>query len=269
MTGLGPEANALLEAARGGDEPTHADEERVLAAIGKRLAVGAASGIAVAAAEQSTAPGGGLDPSAVAAVRVGWATKVLVGLALVGAMGAGASMLARTTHRPAVRAGSTATAAPTSGEVLALVPDRPNGAASPEAPAATTAASHGEGFRASPRTMPGPSVTPAAASSSRVAPPTGDVAAEVRLLSEAHAALRGGEAERALGLLDEHVRRYPRGALGQERDADRIAALCALGRVVEAREAADRFLRLAPWSPLAGPVRASCGGPLARPTPPI
>jgi hypothetical protein len=268
MTGLGPEANALLEAARGGDQPTHADEERVLAAIGKRLALGAASGLAVAAADRGALVGGP-DPSAVAAVRMAWATKVLVGLALVGAIGAGAAMLSRRAPRPALPAGSVATGAPTSGEAIAQVQDRPDGAASPEAPAAGTIGSQMGAFRPSPRTMSGPRVPPAAGSSSRVAPPTGDVAAEVRLLSEAHAALRGGQPERALGLLEEHVRRYPRGALGEEREADRIAALCALGRVVEAREAADRFLHQAPWSPMAGPVRASCGGPLGRSAPPI
>jgi hypothetical protein len=45
MTGLGPEAHALLEAARGGDEPTdNADRERVRAAIATRLAVAGSGG---------------------------------------------------------------------------------------------------------------------------------------------------------------------------------------------------------------------------------
>jgi outer membrane protein assembly factor BamD (BamD/ComL family) len=93
------------------------------------------------------------------------------------------------------------------------------------------------------------------------------VAAEVLLLGEAHAAIRNGQAEHALALLDEHSRRFPRGALGEEREASRVTALCALGRVAEARAAADRFLRVSPLSPHAGRVRASCGGSPAAPAP--
>src|SRR5208283_4452338 len=107
-------------------------------------------------------------------------------------------------------------------------------------------------------------VAPATAASAR-GQTTGDVAAEVRLIGEAHTAIRGGDAERALALLDEHARRFPKGALGEERDAARINALCALGRTSEARDATERFLRAAPLSPHAGPLRTSCGGSTATP----
>ncbi len=255
MNGLGPEANALLEAAREGDEPTQADRERVRGAIATRLAAGAAAGLGVATAAKS---------SSAAVMLAGSATKVLVTVALVGAIGAsiGASalMVARARHRPAASAVSAAVPARASTEGVAISTEQANGAAeSPPAYPVTTPEKASGGLRAGAR----PATVPAAAAPAHV---TGDVAAEVRLIGEAHTAMRGGDAARALVLLDEHARRYPKGALGEERDAARISALCALGRTSEARDATERFLRAAPLSPHAGPVRASCGSP-GTPTP--
>ena len=77
---------------------------------------------------------------------------------------------------------------------------------------------------------------------------------------DARSALRSGGAARTLALLDEHARRFPRGALAEDCDAERIFALCALGRDGEARSLASRFLTGHPASPHAPSVRASCGG---------
>ncbi len=52
--------------------------------------------------------------------------------------------------------------------------------------------------------------------------------------------------------------------LGEERAAERILALCALGRKDEARTEAQRFLSRFPRSPVAERVRTSCGGDTAR-----
>ena len=249
MNGLGPEANALLEAAREGDEPTLADRERVRGAIATRLAAGAAAGLGVATAAKS---------SIAAVLLAGSAAKVVVTVALVGAIGAsigaGAVMVARARNRPSPPAVSAAAPARAAAEAVAVSTEQANGAARslPASPATTL--EKPLAFRAGTRT---PTV-PAAVTPAHVA---GDVAAEVRLLGEAHTAMRGGDAARALVLLDEHARRYPKGALGEERDAARISALCALGRTSEARDATERFLRAAPLSPHAGPVRASCGSP--------
>ena len=90
--------------------------------------------------------------------------------------------------------------------------------------------------------------------------PASSVGAEVALLRDAHAALQSGNAALAVVLLDEHARRFPTGALGEERDAARIFALCALGRTSEARASTDRFLAAYPRSPQAARVRSSCGG---------
>jgi hypothetical protein len=92
----------------------------------------------------------------------------------------------------------------------------------------------------------------------RVRAATASVEAEMGLIGEAREALRSGEGARALLVLDDHAHRYPAGALGEERDAMRVASLCALGRVAEARAAASQFLRAFPESPHAARVRASC-----------
>lgn len=67
-----------------------------------------------------------------------------------------------------------------------------------------------------------------------------DLSAEMRLLSDARRALRGGEAAVALSLLEQHRERFPAGALAEEREAHAILALRTLGRTAEAeRRLAD------------------------------
>ncbi len=246
MTGLGPEATALLEAARDGDEPTRVDMDRVRASIGARVAAGAAAGLAAAGAARGSVSALGASvraaASAVSDAFAGWATKALFAAALAAAVGASAAMGVRAPPRAPAPATSTGTPAKTyegpAVDVPRIGPEEP--ARPPPALAQT--------------------VPVAVAAPPRSASVAGDVAAEVRLLSDAQTAIRGGDAARSLRLLDEHARRYPEGALGEERDAMRIAALCALGRDAEARRATDRFLRASPRSPHAGPLRASCGG---------
>jgi hypothetical protein len=87
----------------------------------------------------------------------------------------------------------------------------------------------------------------------------GTVGAETRLLRRADEALRSGQPAMALDLLDEHARTFPQGVLAEERSAERVTTLCALGRTGEARAEAERFLTTTPDSPLASQVRASCG----------
>jgi RNA polymerase sigma-70 factor (ECF subfamily) len=92
--------------------------------------------------------------------------------------------------------------------------------------------------------------------------PTGPatVAAEADLLRRADAARKAGDSSQALNLLEEHRVRFPTGILVQEREAERVVVLCAMGRTGDARAAAAAFLRDWPHSPLAGRVRSSCGG---------
>jgi hypothetical protein len=83
--------------------------------------------------------------------------------------------------------------------------------------------------------------------------------AETQLLRGADGALRTGDPAHALELLDEHAVAFPDGVLAEERSAERVTTLCALGRVADARVEAARFLATRPDSPLAKVVRRSCG----------
>ncbi len=88
---------------------------------------------------------------------------------------------------------------------------------------------------------------------------------ETALLEQAFRSIDDGNSQRALAALDELEASKPDGALAEERAALRVSALCAAGRVDEARRAADRFLSEMPASVQAGRVRASCA--FAKPSP--
>ncbi|MBX3225456.1 MAG: hypothetical protein KF795_33430, partial [Labilithrix sp.] len=122
-------------------------------------------------------------------------------------------------------------------------------AAKPPAPSMPLDAKTGAAPRGRPET-PEPPIAPVATSDS--------VAEEAALLRAAHAALARGDGPSALARLDEHAARFPQGALGEERRAARVFALCASGRAAEARAAATTFAATSPRSPLAAQVRRSC-----------
>jgi outer membrane protein assembly factor BamD (BamD/ComL family) len=82
---------------------------------------------------------------------------------------------------------------------------------------------------------------------------------EVRLLSKAEQQLSAGRADDALRTLGEHERRFPGGVLAEERLAARVQALCALGRVTEARADLARLARAYPQSPHLDRARKFCG----------
>lgn len=82
--------------------------------------------------------------------------------------------------------------------------------------------------------------------------------AEVALIRDARAALSRDDAAHAIALLDDHARRFPSGAMSQDRDALQVFATCASGQPEAARELATRFLSLHAGSPYAASVRASC-----------
>jgi len=86
-----------------------------------------------------------------------------------------------------------------------------------------------------------------------------DAAAETALVAEMQAALRDGDTHRALVLVDEHSRRFPRGVWAPEREGARTLALCTGAHRVDAARIGESFLSRYPRSPLAGRVRATCG----------
>ncbi len=85
--------------------------------------------------------------------------------------------------------------------------------------------------------------------------PAADLIAERLLLDDARAALLRGEGSKAIPTLSEHVRRYPKGRLAEERDALLVQALVRSGRRAEAFERGERFIRQYPGSLLAPAVR--------------
>jgi len=84
------------------------------------------------------------------------------------------------------------------------------------------------------------------------------LAEEVALLSRAETELHAGRPAKALVALAEHQRKFPRGALAEERTAARIQALCALGRNDEANAQLRQLLHISPNSPQEGRARQAC-----------
>jgi hypothetical protein len=92
---------------------------------------------------------------------------------------------------------------------------------------------------------------PAGAGSPPAPGVAGDLETEVHLLERARIAL-GADPGAALGLATEHARRFPGGALGQERELIAVTALVALGRRPEAQARAASLLERFPGSPYRG-----------------
>ncbi|HKU43805.1 MAG TPA: hypothetical protein VJR89_36850 [Polyangiales bacterium] len=82
--------------------------------------------------------------------------------------------------------------------------------------------------------------------------------AELAFLAEVHAALRRGDGAEALRRLDAH--RTGDRQLAVERRAARVFALCAVGRVAEARTAAAEFVRRSARAPQRAAVERACAG---------
>ena len=232
MEPLDPLSKELLDAARSGHCPPAGGRDRVRHSIVLRVGASAFAGTALATA--STA----------------W-LKVVVPLALL-ALGGGAYFVV---HRPPAARPVPVLVAPAPVDTVAsdlpVTPEltlpavmEPTAVLAPPTP--KPVATH----QAAPFAQTLPTVSPA--------PPS--IEAETSLLLAAQTSLKDGDGARALSLLDEHARRFPNGALGEERDATRVLALCATGRASEARAAGQAFLAAHPRSPAAARVRTSCGG---------
>ena len=70
---------------------------------------------------------------------------------------------------------------------------------------------------------------------------------------------------RAHWSLAEHERRFPKGALTEQRIAARVEALCAVGSYPEARANLARLARAYPRSPHIDGARRFCGSDFAAP----
>ena len=176
---------------------------------------------------QTFASGGAGPPPAPR--RLGWLASHALPVALVAFVlggAAGAALEARFAAAPAERVVRVYVPAPAPSS-----PEPPATPAEPAPPAPATAAP------APPRAS---AVAAPAASSS--------LSAERLLLDQARSALTAEQPDRALALLTDHVRRFPRPQLGEEREALAIQALAASGRFDEARERGARFRASTPNS---------------------
>lgn len=195
-----------------------------------------------AAGGDGTSPGGpplGEVATVAAGAQVtswlaGPVAKVVAVAALIGAGGVGGVAVDRAMTPPRV----VVVSVPVARDANAPAPAAPSAAAS----AVTAAPADVVASEAAPVGV----VATAAPSSST--PPTRDrdLAAERAILERARAALGRGDAASALGALDEHASTFPRGRLGEEREALGVQALLAAGRRPEAEA---RFARLRSRSP--------------------
>lgn len=225
---LDPELVALLDAERQAAPPTGA-LDRVWARIALPAGVNPRSG------SGSGSSGGWLGSHAVAVATAAFVAG--------GAVGAGVHAALR----------------PAPVERVVYV-DRP-APAPVAAPSATVVPSAQAAVE--PSASPSPVALPVAHASVLVpAAPSASVsslAAERGLLDDARGALGEGDPAKALALLDDHARRFPRGQLGEEREALAIQALVAEGRVDEAKARAARFRAASPNSLFLPAIEASVG----------
>lgn len=101
------------------------------------------------------------------------------------------------------------------------------------------------------------SSAPPTSASARAA--TSDLTAERSLLDVARTALGRGDFANALASVDAHQKRFPKGALAEEREALAVQALAGAGRRDEARLRAERFARSFPGSILLPAVETAGG----------
>jgi hypothetical protein len=219
---LGEEARELMRAGRAAHRPTSLDRERIAQALRSRI---------------HGESGGSGVPSAIAGPRgSGWLipTAVVVGL-VAGGFVIASAVGSGQTKTPPPRASASVPAPPVVSPPALSVHSVPSAASSAE--------------RQLPSAREGaPSRTRQQASD--------QLAEEVEILSRAQTELRARRFAGALRVLEGHARKFPRGALAQERIAARIQALCGLGR---RNEASSELARLSPGSLHERRAREACG----------
>jgi hypothetical protein len=224
---LGPEEKTLIAAARGAHVPSEVQRARVRRGLEAKLAAGVAA------------------PSLAASTALAMAGKIGAGVALVAVVGAG------TAHFVVTRPGTKASSGEVRHTTLANVP-----AGTPVAerlPAASLEVRPLGDSHPAPARLPTAVRRREASHRSAV-----DLAEELALLTQVHAAIKGGGIAQAGELLRTYDRRFPFGKLAEERAATGILVLCAAGRTQSARSEARRFVERWPRSPLVARIQGSC-----------
>lgn len=257
MSELGKDARALIDAARSGDEPGPGDKQRLRAAIVSSLAATAA-GASVPVVTKAAA----LEVAGSSLATVGGASllkKALAVTLVAGALGGGwVATLKQESPSP-----TAASSAPQASPVDATNHGAPPLALPPSMPALE--AEEGESISVesavappSPPSRPAkPLGTDRRAEVPHPAAPT-NLAEELAILKSAQSALRDGDFGRARALAEEHLSRFPRGALRLEAQATRWLARCASEPRHTLTREVKPFLDSAARSPLADKVREAC-----------
>jgi hypothetical protein len=267
MSGLTPEARALLDAVGENDGPSAARRERARQRLAQSLAVGVSGAVAVSSASvPAVAAGLGAAPTAVAKLSL---KLVCVWLSLGAAAGV-AVIVPVTALNGFSRARPPPQVSSSSVESLprrTVLPSRSVSSAPASAvprPPSSSKAALGPVSKGATRT---PSARESSSRAATIgvgpkvdAPQVGehDLSSETQLLESVQRRLAAGDPLAALTLLDEHERHFGDGVLSDERRAARVVALCALGRSGEASVVLEELMRSAPRSPLIPRLLASC-----------
>jgi hypothetical protein len=236
MDELSPRARALLEAAHGMDDPIPGDAARVRRSVMTRIgATGLGAAVFSLSLERAKA-------------LLGIATPKVVALVLIAVGGSAVYQHAQQRDAQRVSAPASMPSAPLAASPAPVVSPP---AAAPEAvpvSAELPAPAHeSRKLRSASQWVP----------LTRAVDPNAGLEAEMRCVRAADAALRGGNVTEAEGLLEQHAREFPAGALSEERDGLRIVAGCQSGDS-DSQHAAAQFLERSPHSLLAGRVRTAC-----------
>jgi hypothetical protein len=240
MMDLDAESRRILELARAARTPSDVDKARVERRFAMALGLSAAAASVAPAAHAAQGASAVKAATGMAALKWWLGGSALLAAAVAGYLSASARSPQTAAPVSSARAVAT-TSAPRAAEPIAepeSVPAQPTVMPTPAEPGHEPALRHFEHHRRNPR---------------------GDsLAAELDLLHRAQAAWRAREAGSALLLLDEHRARYPRSALGLERDALQVLTLCELARKDDAARLARSVLTRAPRSPLRASLEQSC-----------
>jgi hypothetical protein len=269
MKELDAASKAILEDLGTRDGPSPDDRERVRRGLMRALAgAGAAAGSSVTAGAQASPLVVSAAETTAAGLAVGKTLSGQVALWLVAGGLAGsvfsgsAALLDQRSSRSNSEISSVSSQGPARQAPRSLRAPAPTPEWVPRASEAQVA--KGEPAQRAPARQSGKAPAQGgvsqAATDLEARSPESDLSRELTVLKEAQRELADGNATASLALLDRHARTFPNGTLGAERTAARAFALCALGRVEEARALAREFLRTAPSSPLVPRLRTSCAG---------
>ena len=277
MTPLGPSARDIIDAAEGTDLPAPSDKDRMrarlAASIGASIVGGAVAGAAVKSVSASTTATAMLKGATGGAAGTTLLAKILAGAMVASALTVG-YVAGRRSDVEATRAPSSADPpAPASGRApstTTTIMTPPS--ASPAAPSTveeTTAVATSRvpagasvvGQKPAPASVRATDVAPPAPAAASAPPINESTEGEAALLQRARTAIDAGDGVTALDALDAGDRRFPSGMLGDQRQAERIIAMCTIARVPLTKERAERFLADRPRSQQAERIRKACGVP--------